>query len=600
MATDAHSQVTIDVAVNTATVAPKLDEVKQSLKGLNDAQREINDTASQIAKDVPRSMADVAAQAAAKNIWNLPVRDPAQTIVQDVAPAAEAVTEETGNLFQRLGDQVLQITGNIKQWFSGAFESLVPKIKEIGGKIATALSEWVAPGVGFGVGVGISALFDNAIKGMGELVDTVDKLAPVASNIGISIQELQRFNEWAKEGGVPVATVNRSMQDLTKTIGQINEGLGGPGVKAKIEAFGELGFLDEHGKVIFQNAAEAIPPLMDQLAQMEDPAKRAAYAATVLGTSWRGMLPLLEEGPEAFQKAVEASQRVGEITPNMEQAAKDWKAASTQFYGSLQTLRTELGGELIVALLPALQQLTTFVQDNRETLVWTFGEIAKAIGWVGEGAVNTMKTIHDFTSGDWMKGLQSLVKPQPTVPADFVGPMPDVKQWQSWKDAAYDVLSVDEFKKIGEAAGGGFIEGFKDGLKGALKASLNYIFDVDAFKALGAKMTGAAPPTTPMLPPGTIGTPTTTVAATTTTTSTSAGPSFGDLMGARTGTPTTSARPVDGQVKVTIENKSPQQSVAATAAGQGVSTQVNTGMSMPWSAPPGSYTSGPWAPGPAG
>src|SRR4029450_11004902 len=65
----------------------------------------------------------------------------------------------------------------------------------------------------------------------------------------------------------------------------------------------------------------------------------------------------------------------------------------------------------------------------------------------------------------------------------------------------------------------------------------------------------------------------------------------GGLVGAAGG------QPANGRVDVVIENKNapPGQRVTATPSGPGVRTQVDTGTSMPWSAP--EYGGAPSAPG---
>src|SRR5215475_14505302 len=553
MATEARSEVVVGVRVDAARAPSEIGKVTESLKDLKQAQQEVNQTAGQLAKDVPRSMADVAAQAAAKNLWNLPVRDPAKTIVEDVKPAVQQMTSETRGMLQTLASEIQDITRNIKRWFSGAFESIVPMIKNVGGKIATALTGWGA----FGIGFGVSAIFDNAIKGMGELVDTVDKLAPVASNIDSSIQELQRFTMWAKQSGVPVNTVTRSLQDLTKTIGNINEGLGGPGIKAKLEAFGELGFLDEAGKVRFKNVYELIPELMQKLAEMDEPAKRAAYASTILGQSWRQMLPLLMQGPEAFQAAVEASKRAGEITPNMQKAAEDWKKTSEEFYASLRSMREQLGGVLIESLAPVLQELVTLVQDNRDVLVSGFKLMGEAVKFFASGLVETLRVIKEIREGDYLTALQRL----------FSGPESvDTQKWTSWQDALKAGLSytfeVEGFKNLGAKASEAFAEGFR-GVLEKIKEVLKSIPEINLIITGIDKLTGwlgqkGATAPTPAIGP--------------TVVSTGGGPiKLEDLLGARNGGPIL-GQPANGEVKVTIENKNPPAGTTtkATATGPGV------------------------------
>lgn len=584
MATDARSQVTIDVAVNTAQVPPKIAEVKSALRDLNETQKEINETAKNVSAAVPRSTAEQQASLLKAGILKpLPPDMPdfreffkqsTWAILDEGKKSAEGVVGH----WQWAGGRISEIAASIKSGLGGALQGAVEIAKKIGGVIGT----WGA----FGVGFGISALFDNAIKGMDELVKTVDQLQPVAKTLGVSVQELQRLTMWAKQSGTPVKTVTRSLEDLGKNIGSIHEGLKGPGVKRVGEAFAALGFTEDEVANI-KNVYDVIPELATRLSALDDPLKASGIAAGLFSTGWRDMLPLMLQGPEAFQKAIEASQRAGEIAPNLEDAAGKWKETTEEFYASLKALRMEMGGVLIESLAPVLTELVSLVQDNREVIVSGFKLMGEGVKFFANALVDTLRVVKEIKEGDVFGALQALISPRK---AD-VGPLPE----QTWKTMLHDVIGVDEFKQLGSAIGGGFKyigqeaaywfgEGFKLVLE-KIKEVLRSIPEINLIISGIDKLTSWLGMKQPAAPTPAVGP---------TAVSTGGGPiPLADLMGARNGPILGQA--ANGEVKVTIENKNPPPGTrtSATATGPGVTADV--GQSMPWSVP--QYSGGPWAPG---
>ena len=573
MATDARSTVTIDVAVNTAKAAPELDKVTASLKEIEAAQQQVNQTANAMAADVPRSYAELRA-AAPGNIWNLPVRGQTE-IVPDVAPAAQEAATQTRGIFSDLGDDLRKIADGVKRGWNALFDWIAAGAKKLGSFLSTAFQ---GP-LGFATGFVVSSGVDFVMKGFQEVVDKVAKLEPKAREIGATVQELQRLTLWAKMGDVSENRALRTVEDLTKTIGGVTTGA--KGYKKAAEGFADLGIELQIGDHI-KTAIELLPELATKLSALEDPTRRAADAAAVLGLGWREMLPLFMKGPEAIDAAIEASKKAGEISPEMEKAAKAYSDALPLFQNALESLRMELGAALLPAITEALTGLTKWVEENREGIVGGFQAMVTVVSALATGLRTIGQVLDDLNRGNYGRVL-----------ADISPKDDDVQRWKTWGEAIRDTVGqmpLDPMTAPIKLA---------IPIVDALAAAWKHVAEaIDA--ATGAWERWKGLPTTALVPPtgeANVWAPPAAPPASTApgpVVSTGGGPiAFEDLAGARGGGIV--GKPPSGTVNVVIENKNPQpgQKVSATAAGDGVKTQVDTGVSMPWSAP--TYQ-GPYAP----
>src|SRR5262249_26540483 len=250
----------------------------------------------------------------------------------------------------------------IKERLGGAFEQVYSIARRIGSNIASVFSSF---GVQFAAGFGIGTAIDIAVGGLNDLVAAVNKLAPQAAAIGITIQQLQRLNEWAREGNAPIERVASSLANLARVTAGAAEGAKGYGRAA--EAFEKLGIaLQDANTGQLRSVVDLLPDLATGFQNIADPAERAKVAFDIFGQTWKLMLPLLMQGPEALARAQDTSIAIGEISDAQIAAAKNYDAALTQFRESWKATRETIGAALLPAVTPALEELTKFVQANRE------------------------------------------------------------------------------------------------------------------------------------------------------------------------------------------------------------------------------------------
>jgi hypothetical protein len=585
MATEARSNVTVAISV-VDKATPAIESITTSLNKVEAAQQQINETSAKMAAQTGSAYPELA-KMAQQNIWNLHVRG--DDVVPDIGTAAQGQVQEAQSAIAALGDTAEQVWRKIKGGFTGAFESIVGTAKRIGATLGPIFQTWLP----FGAGFAVSAILDAFTGGMRDLVATVDKLGPQAKNIGITVQELQRLTEWAKESGAPVKTVTAGLEELTKTLGAVEQGTG-PGSKRAGKAIADLLGEDWSGKG--KSPVEVLKEMAAAFQAIDDPQRRAADAAGIFTGKWKEMLPLLMQGPEAIDKAVETSKKLGEISPDMQKAAEDYTQAMAQLGRAWASLKEDIGAQGLPIVTPAIKELTDFLAEHREDLVAIFRGMAEGvIGFFREVGPVLASTAHDLVEiknvvqwiGDKMPTLKgpdfhmdvdpitkvrdAMITGLEKVKALLDTPLPDI--WAGIAtnlSHAWDVIQpiLERFwnilQQIAKWTGFGGVTDSINAVAGAVGKA------ADAWERW--KGTTATTPAPGVSPGG--------------------GPiAWEDLAGARGGIVPPAAP--NGEVKVTIENKNPPPGTrtSATATGPGVSADV--GQSMPWTVP--SY-SGPWSP----
>lgn len=152
-----------------------------------------------------------------------------------------------------------------------------------------------------GVGVGVGA-FTALIKGS---IDAQDHLLDLAKTTRLSVEDLAGLSSAAKKSGSDLDATAKAINKLAVEMGKNPEKFAALGITAKnqIEAFGQVA---------------------DVMKSIEDPQRRAAFAAEALGKSWQESAPLMEEGSAGMQKLIDRGKELSKVTTESAQAADEF------------------------------------------------------------------------------------------------------------------------------------------------------------------------------------------------------------------------------------------------------------------------------------
>ncbi|MBO9519779.1 MAG: hypothetical protein J7493_17105 [Porphyrobacter sp.] len=149
-----------------------------------------------------------------------------------------------------------------------------------------------------------------------EAVDAVGGLGEVAQQLGVTTDALQEFRYVAGQTGIEEGEMDKALQRLTRTLGEIQQGAKGPN-----EALKQLGLTAKNLKGL--DASQALVVLSDAFNKLPDAAARSAVGFDLMGRSFQTLLPLLAEGSQNIQQMVKDAHEAGIILTEDEIARAD-------------------------------------------------------------------------------------------------------------------------------------------------------------------------------------------------------------------------------------------------------------------------------------
>lgn len=218
-----------------------------------------------------------------------------------------------------------------------------------------------------------------------------DDLSDAAIRTGASVSALQELGYAASQAGASSETINHALTKLTMTMGQAAKGGGEAG-----KAFAALGVkvVDNEGKL--RRSDEVFTELATAVAKIKNPSERSAKALDVFGRAGIQLLPLLAEGEEGLARLRQEAQDLGLVMGD------DAVAAGANLNDSLdslkdtyESLKRDLAGPIIEALLPVVEAVKDWVKANRglirsgiqnfaKGLTVVFTGLSKAVIWLLE------------------------------------------------------------------------------------------------------------------------------------------------------------------------------------------------------------------------
>jgi hypothetical protein len=236
-------------------------------------------------------------------------------------------------------------------------ESLGKKMTRIAGAIGTA----------FVASIGVDTV--RSLVEMGKAaVDTVGALGEQAQQLGVTTDALQEFRFVASQTGIEQAEIDKSLQRLTRTIGELEKP-----TKAQAAAMQALGLSTDSLKGL--GADKALVVLSEAFNKLPDAATRSAVGFDLMGRSFQTLLPLLNEGPERINAMVKAAHDLG-IVLTPEQIANADKYAD-----QIEALNASADAQKAAALARYGEGLAKLTRDYTQfqiDLVHAFVAIDKA------------------------------------------------------------------------------------------------------------------------------------------------------------------------------------------------------------------------------
>lgn len=259
----------------------------------------------------------------------------------------------------------------------------------------------------------IGATARNAARGLGEIatplagitsIGTVAGIAALAEswanlsrnitysaqNIGISTTQLQTFQNAAKLAGISTDAATQSLASLGKTM---QDAVWGRNQQALI-LFDKFTGGVKRTKGGAMDVTAEFKAMAKAIYEIHDPLTQNVLASQVGMTAW---LPMIRQGMAAMNREMSVGATY-DMTPAQLKSADEFAQALSKIGLSAKVLGYNVGNALIPALKPLTNELSTWIDRNRDLVSTDVGDwVRDFAGWVK--AINWKKVggdIHTF------------------------------------------------------------------------------------------------------------------------------------------------------------------------------------------------------------
>jgi hypothetical protein len=272
------------------------------------------------------------------------------------------------------GSIVIAIKGNMDD---------LTKAAEEAEKTVSAKFEDIA----FKTGAAFAAVGAAVVGGLGMMTSkfaTVgDDFAKMSGRTGETVKNLYELGHAAELSGATIGTVETALQRMQRGLVDAADGTG-----KTSEAFAKLGLNLEHIKGL--SPADQMVEIGTAIAQIPDPAERAALAVEIFGRQGAQLLPMFMQGKAgiaAMRAEVEgAAQSLEESAP----MAEAWNDAWLRLNKTFEEFAIEIGPIVVEAIIPMIDSTREFLKEIAQWMRENPALTATIIEWGGALGVTSL------------------------------------------------------------------------------------------------------------------------------------------------------------------------------------------------------------------
>lgn len=229
-----------------------------------------------------------------------------------------------------------------------ALQTIDKKIEGVKGTLGALASAFVG-----------SALVSGMRSFVEGQIEIGSRTNDLSEKLGVSSDELQRFQFAAMLSGVGAEEAAKGLQFLNKNIG---EAIGGN--KEAVETFQKLGITLKDGAGV-REVGDMLPEISKAFEGMGSDAERTAMAMKIFGKAGASLIPLLKDGPGGLAALSKEFDRLGGGM------SKEFVAAADKAGDEIDKLKFSFAGwksQIAFAVLPTITNLVTRFQGWVGTL----------------------------------------------------------------------------------------------------------------------------------------------------------------------------------------------------------------------------------------
>lgn len=310
--------------------------------------------------------------------------------------------------------QALKLNEQLKQIDKLKFDNATKGIKDLSNSLSTASKKTaILSATAVGAIAGIYKLGTSTASAGAELQDYSDRL-------GISAEELQRWNYIAMQSGLETEQLTKSMSKARDAIGTALSGGSNTATTALQTLLGDLSQLPK-------DTAQGFDVIINALASVEDSTLQAFYANEIFGEKLAtDLIPLINQGAGIIAKFNNEFEQIGYLSNEQVQSLADFDDQMNIVNSRLALAKNELG----IALLPLVEKFTEILTDA----------VVPAIKDVAKWFDNLSEPMQNIITGGLM--LIGVLSPIFLIMSKIVGVIPSlIKMFNALKSASWQTYA---------------------------------------------------------------------------------------------------------------------------------------------------------------
>ena len=235
------------------------------------------------------------------------------------------------------------------------------------------------------------------LAGMVKLVQSYaswsQELVRTASSLGTTTQTLQQFEDATRLAGGNAADMRQGLKGLFDTLADFKTGQGAFALTAQWANQLKINLRDANGQV--RKADELFPELIQKLADMQNPADRAAASIALLGAGGDKLVESFRQSSKPFAQWLKDVERYKDLTDEQKRSLQLFTEAQGRLGVGVDRLGQQISVMMAEHFTPLMDRLAEFVEKHTPEILAAVDDIsARFAAWL-----SNPETVKSFTNG---------------------------------------------------------------------------------------------------------------------------------------------------------------------------------------------------------
>ncbi|MGA8764386.1 MAG: phage tail tape measure protein, partial [Candidatus Sulfotelmatobacter sp.] len=225
-----------------------------------------------------------------------------------------------------------------------------------------------------------------SIAGMVKLVQSYaswsHELVQAADNIGMTTQELQRFQDATRLAGGRAEDMTDGLKSLHDKISDLAIGKGNVGEAAQMLNRLGVNIRDANGHI--RTAADLMPELVRKIGEMRDPADRARFATELLGAQGDKLVETFRQSSQSFSQWFNDVSRYKDLTDEQKRSLQLFTEAQGRLGVAFDRLGQQISAMVARDFGPLLTRFAEFVEKHTPEILAAVDKLSTQFAaWIG-------------------------------------------------------------------------------------------------------------------------------------------------------------------------------------------------------------------------